>query len=133
MAAGAGGTVAWLIGAIKMALTNKWVQGGALGMTLADGFGIDIARGQAVRISPLSDPEALEFAARNIHWMMGLADNDIIGPRNVADWNYFHYNPRRGLGWWTKNYTSRGTTRGARRRGFGRGFGKGLRRAKVGY
>lgn len=132
--AAAGGGLAWLIGAVfqasKSILGSRLVQIGA-GAGL--GLGIDDFRREAVRISPFSDPEALEFAARQIHWMMGVADGDIIGPRDIRNWNYFHYDPRRGRAWWTRSYRSSKSMRGARRRGFGRGMGAGARRAVRGY
>lgn len=127
-------TLGGLIGAVLNALKSKGAQraivAGGVGSAVADLFGIDISREQAVRISPTSDPEALEFAARAIHWMMGLTDNDVIGPRRIENWNYFHYDPRRGRGWWTRNYTS---SRGRRRsfgRGARRGWGRGWNRAR---
>lgn len=127
-------TLAGLIGAILGSLKTKAVQrgiiAGGVGTAVAELFNIDISRETAVRISPTSDPEALEFAARAIHWMMGLTDNDVIGPRNIENWNYFHYDPRRGRGWWTRSYTSRKSGRRSFRRGAGRGFGRGWNRAR---
>lgn len=138
MAAGAGG-LAWLIGAVITAVKAR----SGLALTTAGGlsvagsvgelFHIDQLRAQAVRISPLSDGEALETAARAIHWMMGVSDGDVIGPRDIKRWNYFHYNPMKGQAWWTSTYRSSKSKRAASRRGYGRGFGRGLRRAKVGY
>lgn len=138
MAAGAGG-LAWLIGAIIQAVKGRagMALTGAGGLSVAGSiaelFHIDQVRAQAVRISPLSDAEALETAARAIHWMMGVSDGDVIGPRDVKNWNYFHYNPMKGQAWWTRTYRSSKSMRSRQRRGFGRGFGRGLRRAKVGY
>lgn len=131
----AGGGLAWLIGAIRQAILSRGgaIAAGAAGASLAEMFGIDPIRREAVRISPLSDPEALEEAARILHWMMGIADNDVIGPRDIRNWNYFHYNPRNGRAWWTRRYISNKGRKASFRRGAGRGFGRGLRRAKVGY
>jgi hypothetical protein len=131
----AGGGLAWLIGAIRQAILSRGgaIAAGAAGASLAEMFGIDPVRREAVRISPLSDPEALEEAARILHWMMGVADNDVIGPRDIRNWNYFHYNPRNGRAWWTRSYRSSKSMRSARGRGARRGFRSGLRRAKVGY
>lgn len=126
-----------VIGQILLALKSRAFAKSAIVTgavaALTEFFNIDLAREEAVRISPTSDPEGLEFAARAIHWMMGLTDQSVIGPRDIRDWNYFHYDPRRGRGWWTKRYMSGKTKRSAFRRGAGRGFGRGLRRAKVGY
>lgn len=138
MAAGAGG-LAWLIGAIQTAIRTKsgLALTGAGGLSVAGSVGelfhIDALRAQAVRISPLSDGEALETAVRTLHWMMGVSDGDVIGPRDVKNWNYFHYNPMKGQAWWTRTYRSSKSMKARSRRGYGRGFGRGLRRAKVGY
>lgn len=138
MAAGAGG-LAWLIGAVIQAVKSKagvtlaTTGGLSVAGSIGELFHIDPLRAQAVRISPLSDPEALETAARAIHWMMGVSDGDVIGPRDLKHWNYFHYNPMKGQAWWTRSYRSSKSMKTSRRRGFGRGFGRGLRRAKVGY
>lgn len=105
---------------------------GAVG-ALTEFFNIDLAREEAVRISPTSDAEGLEFAARAIHWMMGLTDQSVIGPRDIRNWNYFHYDPRKGRGWWTRSYTSRKSSRSSFRKGRGRGFRSGQKYAKVGY
>lgn len=135
MAAGAGG-LAWLIGAVITAVKAR----SGLALTTAGGlsvagsigelFHIDPLRAQAVRISPLSDPEALETAVRAIHWMMGVSDGDVIGPRELRNWNYFHYNPMKGQAWWTRTYSSSKSKRSSFRRGAGRGFGRGWNRAR---
>lgn len=100
------------------------------GTALMEFFNIDLAREEAVRISPTSDPEGLEFAARAIHWMMGLTDQSVIGPRDIRNWNYFHYDPRKGRGWWTRTYSSRKSSRRSFGRGSRRGFGRGWNRAR---
>lgn len=130
----------WLIGQViiraRQILTARNVAvaaGGAGASAIADILNIDILREQAVKTSPTSDPEALEEAARAVHWMMGLSDSEVIGPRRIENWNYFHYDPRRGRGWWTTRYLSGKSRRSSFRRGAGRGFRSGLRRAKVGY
>lgn len=138
MAAGAGG-LAWLMGAIitavkaRAGMTLATTGGLSVAGSVGELFHIDALRSQAVRISPLSDGEALETAARAIHWMMGVSDGDVIGPRDIKQWNYFHYNPMKGQAWWTRTYTSKKSVRRGRSKGYGRGFGRGLRRAKVGY
>lgn len=123
-----------VIGLIMMALKSrallKATAIGGVASALTEFFNIDLAREEAVRISPTSDPEGLEFAARAIHWMMGLTDQSVIGPRDIKNWNYFHYDPRKGRGWWTTSYSSKKSGRRSFRRGAGRGFGRGWNRAR---
>lgn len=123
-----------VIGQILLALRSRaLLRGGVVTAgvaVLTEAFNIDLTREEAVRISPTSDPEGLEFAARAIHWMMGLTDQSVIGPRDIRNWNYFHYDPRKGRGWWTTKYNSGKSRRSSFRRGAGRGFGRGWNRAR---
>lgn len=123
-----------VIGQIMLALKSRAFAKSAIitgaVAVLSDFFNIDLAREEAVRVSPTSDPEGLEFAARAIHWMMGLTDQSVVGPRDIRNWNYFHYDPRKGRGWWTRTYTSKRATSRAWRKGTGRGFGRGWNRAR---
>lgn len=128
----------WLIGRIivaaRGALASRNVQlaagGAGVAATIADVLNIDMFRREAVRVSPTSDPEALEEAARAVHWMMGLSDQEVIGPRSIENWNYFHYDPIKGRGWWTRRYYSGKSRRASFRRGSGRGYGRGMRAAR---
>lgn len=122
-----------VIGLVLMGLKSRALLKGSLigaaGAALSEFFNIDLAREEAVKVSPTSDAEGLEFAARAVHWMMGLTDGNVIGPRDIKNWNYFHYNPRKGEGWWTFKYNSGKSMGRARAKGARRGWGKGWSRA----
>lgn len=119
--------VARLFAVAKQILASKGFQLGTGAAAAADVLNIDILRREAVRLAPTSDPEALEEAARQIIRMLGLDGSNVIGPRDVARWNYFHMNMANGQAWFTSRYHSGKSVRGAQRRGSARGFGRGQR------
>lgn len=116
-----------LIQFAKAIIANRGLQIAAGTAGLADALNIDILRREAIRLAPRSDPEALEEASRQIMRMLGLDGSTVIGPKDIADWNYFHFDVVKQRAWWTKRYYSSKSVRGGRKRGFGRGFRSGQR------
>lgn len=122
-----GALIGRLIIFAKSVIQNRGVQIGTGVAGLTDVLNIDILRREAIRLAPRSDPEALEEASRQIMRMLGLDGSQVIGPKNIADWNYFHFSVVAQRAWWTKRYYSSKSVRGGRKRGFGRGFRSGQR------
>lgn len=91
----------------KALMASRGVQIGVGAAGIADVLNIDVLRREAVRLAPTSDPEALEEAARQILRMLGIDGSDVRGPKNIADWNYFHMSMQTGQAWFTRSYISR--------------------------
>lgn len=97
----------WLF--VRAAAANQGLRIGA--GTTAITIGISELRQEAVRLAPTSDPEALEEAARQVLRMLGKDGTDVRGPKDIADWNYFHMNMQTGQTWFTRKYISGGGQR----------------------
>lgn len=122
-----GALLAKLFQFAQAVIANRGVQVAGGAAAVIDVLNIDVLRREAVRIAPRSDPEALEEASRQIMRMLGLDGSNVIGPKDIRDWNYFHFSVAHQRAWWTKRYTSGRSRRAAFGRGSRRGFGRGQR------
>lgn len=100
--------------------------GASLGAMTSDIINIDVLRRDSVQLAPSSDPEALEFAARQIHFMLGLDGGDVRFP-STGQIRVFHFDITNGNAWWTTRYYSAKSVKAARSAGARRGFSSGKR------
>lgn len=107
--------IAKLLQFAKAVIASRGVRLGVGAAGIADVLNIDLLRRESVRLAPRSDPEALEQASRNIITFLGLDGTEVIGPKDVSDWNYLHIDAVKGRMWWTKRYYSAKSVAGARR------------------
>lgn len=101
---------------------------GGIAVTMSD-ITLGQLRQEAFRLSPGSDPAALEEAARHVYRMLGNEGDEILWPtdrlgRPIAA-KYYHMNMTTGQSWFTSEYISKKYVRAARRRPMRRRSGGG--------